>query len=88
MLIMLLLSVCAYAQGLDFAKGTWKEAVAQAKKEKKLLYVDFYTTWCGPCKIMAAQIFPQQAAGDKYNKLFVNFIFDFCKIQLLTRFER
>jgi len=75
-LILLALSVCAYAQGLDFAKGSWKDAVAQAKKEKKLLYVDFYTTWCGPCKVMAAQIFPQQAAGDKYNKLFVNYKID------------
>ena len=74
--VILILSIMSHAQGLEFAHGTWKDAVAQAKREKKLLYVDFYTTWCGPCKIMAAQIFPKTEAGEKYNKLFVNFKID------------
>lgn len=34
-------------QWLDFEK-----AVAAAKKERKLLVVDFYTDWCGWCKVM------------------------------------
>lgn len=35
-----------------FASLSLKEALAQAKKEKKVVFVDFYTTWCGPCKML------------------------------------
>lgn len=42
------LSVCA--QGITFREGSWKEILAMAKKENKLVFVDNYTSWCGPCK--------------------------------------
>jgi len=64
------------AQGISFENGDWKSVIAKAKKEQKLVYVDVYTTWCGPCKILATQIFPQKEAGDKYNTLFVNYRID------------
>ena len=28
------------------------EALSEAKKENKMLCVDCYTSWCGPCKMM------------------------------------
>ena len=31
-------------------KGTLEEALAQAKKQDKLVFIDFWTTWCGWCK--------------------------------------
>ena len=31
---------------------TFEEAVALNKKEKKQIFIDVYTTWCGPCKMM------------------------------------
>lgn len=61
------------AQGISFETGTWKEALAKASKEHKLIYLDVYTTWCGPCKVMAATIFPKPEAGAKYNTAFVNY---------------
>ncbi|MBO9635508.1 MAG: thioredoxin family protein, partial [Chitinophagaceae bacterium] len=31
-----------------------------------------YTTWCGPCKVMSKNIFPQKAVGDFFNEKFIN----------------
>lgn len=76
LLALLLMSITVQAQGIHFESGTWKEVTEKAKKEKKLIYMDIYTTWCGPCKVMAAQIFPDPKAGKKYNDLFVNYKVD------------
>ena len=35
--------------GIQFVTGTWEEVLAIAKKAKKSIFVDAYTTWCGPC---------------------------------------
>ena len=60
-------------EGVHFEHGlSWKEVVAKATKEKKYILVDCYTTWCGPCKYMSAQIFPQKAAGDFFNAGFIS----------------
>lgn len=66
----------ANAQGIQFETGNWKDAIQKAKKEKRLIYVDVYTDWCGPCKMMAKNIFPTKEAGDKYNATFVNMKID------------
>ena len=60
------------AQGIEFFKGTFDEAKAQAKKEDKLIFMDAYASWCGPCKRMAKNVFPKKEAGDYFNKNFVN----------------
>ena len=30
----------------------WKKVLKKAKKEKKLIFIDCYTSWCGPCKMV------------------------------------
>lgn len=62
--------------GTVFEKGTLKELLALADEQDKYLFVDVYATWCGPCRIMAKQIFPQQKVGEFFNKTFVNAKFD------------
>ena len=65
-------SVLIHAQGVDFFEGSWHEALALAKKENKIIFVDAYTPWCHPCKRLKKEIFPQKKAGDYYNKNFIN----------------
>jgi len=60
------------AEGMVFHHGTWAEALAQAKESGQLIFVDAFTTWCGPCKMMSAKTFPQKSVGDFYNANFIN----------------
>ena len=77
--LLVLFAATAFAQknqGTVFEKGTLKELLALADEQDKYLFVDVYATWCGPCQIMAKQIFPQQKVGEFFNKTFVNAKFD------------
>lgn len=56
------------AQGIDFFKGEWEAALEQARNQDKLIFVDAYATWCGPCKRMAADVFPDPQVGAFYNR--------------------
>ena len=55
----------------NFRNISFDEAIQQAKAENKLVFIDFYTDWCGPCKKMAREVFPQKAVGDYFNANFV-----------------
>ncbi len=65
-------ALTAFAQGMDFFHGSWEETLAEARKRGVVIFVDAYTTWCGPCKRMASQTFPVKEVGDFYNPNFVN----------------
>jgi thiol-disulfide isomerase/thioredoxin len=54
----------------------WKKVVNKAKKEKKLIFVDCYTDWCGPCKTLAANVFTRDDVADYFNRHFVNAKFE------------
>ena len=61
------------AQGIHFVKNkTWKEVVALAKKENKLIFLDAYTSWCGPCKYMQNEVFQDPVVGRFFNNHFIN----------------
>ncbi|MBL7814717.1 MAG: thioredoxin fold domain-containing protein [Saprospiraceae bacterium] len=62
------------AQGIAFEPETtaWADILKKAKAENKIVFVDAYTTWCGPCKVMAKNIFPMKEVGDVFNAKFVN----------------
>lgn len=58
-------------KGTQFFKGTFAQALAKAKKENKKLMVDCYTLWCGPCRFMATNVFPNDTLGAYMNEHFV-----------------
>lgn len=66
------IGVLAWAQGIKFEEGNFASILAKAKKEKKLVFIDAYASWCGPCKLMVKNIFPLQSVGDYYNSHFIN----------------
>ena len=69
------------AGGIDFFHGTWAEALAKAEKEDKIIFVDAYASWCGPCKRMAKNVFTQDEVGAFYNKNFINMKLDMEKAE-------
>lgn len=60
-----------FAEGIQFFHGTWQEALDKAKAENKTIFIDAYAEWCGPCKRMAANTFPNPAVGALFNANFV-----------------
>ena len=62
--------------GIKFFTGSWSQLLAEAKKQNKPVFVDVFTTWCGPCKLMAKQAFPDKAVGTLFNANFINYQID------------
>lgn len=62
--------------GIQFSHGTWAEIKAEAKENKKDIFIDCYTVWCGPCKALSKNIFPLKEVGDYFNANFINYKVD------------
>lgn len=62
--------------GINFQAKNLDEAKKLAKQENKLIFVDLYTTWCGPCKLMKKNTFPNPELGELFNKNFISLYID------------
>jgi thiol-disulfide isomerase/thioredoxin len=58
-------------RSIQFQVKPWSEILAQAKNENKLIFMDAFASWCGPCKWMVANIFTNDSVADFYNKTFI-----------------
>ena len=71
-LVLLFSFTFAQEEGIKFDQSAFKDLLARAKKEKKLVFIDAYAVWCGPCKMMDKNVFTQKSVGDYFNKTFVS----------------
>lgn len=64
------------SSGIKFDKMNLEKAIKKAKSSGKLIFIDVYTTWCGPCKEMAATTFQDSEVGKLFNNKFINLKID------------
>ena len=58
---------------VDFlATDKLSDALERARAEGKLVFVDFYTSWCLPCRLMDEDVFTDPAFGEFMNERFVS----------------
>lgn len=75
--LLLFSAITAFAQeAIKFEELPFKDLIAKAKKEKKIVFLDAYASWCGPCKMMERNVFTQKSVGNYFNANFVNARFD------------
>ncbi|MDR0205721.1 MAG: thioredoxin family protein [Bacteroidales bacterium] len=60
-----------YSQGIEFEQSNWNEVLEKATQNQKPIFVDIYTTWCRPCKVMNTQVFSLAEVGEVYNSKFI-----------------
>ena len=63
-------------KGMEFFEGSYEDALALATQEDKMVFVDVWTTWCGPCIVMQETVFPLPEVGKYFNSRFVNYKLD------------
>ena len=54
----------SFADGIEFVHDKrFQEVLDMAKAQNKVIFMDCYTVWCGPCKRLAASVFPDKEAA-------------------------
>jgi thioredoxin-related protein len=78
MCAILLMPLLMHAQTQEEGKGihwttglSWEQIKQKAKSENKYIFIDAYTTWCGPCKMMDKYVYSNDTVGDFFNRNFI-----------------
>lgn len=69
-------NIIAQHREILFEHVSLADLLIKAGKENKLLFVDCYTEWCGPCKEMSKYVFTQDTVADFFNRHFINLKLD------------
>ncbi len=71
--LLIIVSQLAFSQqSIKFEESGFAAILAKAKAEKKLVFMDAYASWCGPCKLMEKNVFTDKSVADFYNANFIN----------------
>jgi len=76
LITILISSSYSFSQGIVFFDGSFDKAKELAKTQNKIIFIDCYTSWCGPCKWMAKNVFTDSVVGAFYNANFINYKLD------------
>ena len=63
-------------EGMKFVEGNWEAVRKMAAAQNKYVFVDAYTSWCGPCKFMSQKVFPDEMLGAWFNPQFISWKLD------------
>lgn len=71
---MALSTLAQHAEAIHFTDSSmaWKKLLAMAQEKNRPVFLDCYTSWCGPCKKMSAEVFTRPATGQFMNEHFIN----------------
>lgn len=61
-----------HPKGISFKHDAWETIKTMAQKEHKGIFVDCYTTWCGPCKMLSRYVFTNDTVGAFFNTNYIN----------------
>lgn len=75
LLAVVLVNTVSMGQGIYFDKS-YESALAKAKKWERGVFIDVMTSWCGPCKQMEKNVFPQIKVGQYFNNNYVSLKID------------
>lgn len=62
--------------GIGFVDLPFDQALKQAAAERKLVFMDCKTIWCGPCRAMAKNVFTLPRVGEYFASRFVPLMMD------------
>ncbi len=58
--------------GIEFEDASFKATLKESEKDSKLVFIDAFTSWCGPCKKLKRDVFPDSSVGNFFNEHFLN----------------